>query len=345
MDADPAGARVDALDDDLARVEADERADDLVVRVVRGRDADGRADGEPRAGIDAARGERGAPRREQDRLGARHLLVGAVPERLDALVPDVDAPVALEMRRDGRRAAHEPDRLHRREVGDRRQGTEEERPLVAEEMLEPAEVVVEVRRLVVQRRAPKRGRHRRAIGAERLHRLGRDAGEDVRDARRLHREGHRGPEQRLVGPLADDRGEAVRRLGIERRLGHEPVDDAAHQRRVAVHVGADLHERRAPVAARQGDDVGLGQHVRHRHRAPVHPLHAEDEAHLLRERRGRVVMEDRRVHRGRHRPAARVASCGRRVAKTRPSVSPRSRTSAPASAPLSRSSRCRRGRW
>ena len=72
--------------------------------------------------------------------------------------------------------------------------------------------------------------------------------------------------------------------------------------------------------------------------------HAEDQPDLLRERRAGVVMQDDFVH-GVGCPAAMLASCDRRAAKTSRSVSPRSRTSAPARAPLSRSTRCRRGRW
>ena len=200
------------------------------------------------------------------------------------------------MRRDRRRAAHEPDRLRRREVGDRGQRAEQERPVVGEQVLEPAEVVVEVRRLVVQRRAPEGRRHRRAVGAEGLHRFGRHAGEDVGDARRLHRERHRGPEERLVGPLGDDRRQAMGGFGIERRLGNEPVDHPAHQRRVAVDVGADLHERACAGSRRSGRRRRAWAGGRHRHRAPAHLLHAEDEAHLLRERRGRVVMQNELVH-------------------------------------------------
>ena len=55
---DGAGALVDALDDDLPGVEADQPARDLVVRIVRRRDADRRAGGDSGAGIDGARRER-----------------------------------------------------------------------------------------------------------------------------------------------------------------------------------------------------------------------------------------------------------------------------------------------
>ena len=234
---------------------------------------------------------------QRDRVGALHRRRFAVAERRHAREPGADGRVGVEHRRARRGAAHEPDRLRRREVGDRRSAAEQEAPAVGEHRLDPPQVRGERGGAVVRRRAPQRRRHRRAIRAERLQVLGRRAGEDVRRAD-LHRVGDGRPEERRVGPLGDGLGQAGALARVERRLRREAIDDAAHQERVAVDVGADLHERRAPVAAGQRDDVGLGHDPRHRHRAPRQPLHAEDEAHLLGERRRAVVMEDEIAHAG-----------------------------------------------
>jgi hypothetical protein len=80
-------------------------------------------------------------------------------------------------------------------------------------------------------------------------------------ARRLRRVGNRGPEEGRVGPLGDDLGNARDRRRIERRLGRHPVEDPAHERGIAIDIGADLHERRSPVAARERDTSGLGNMV------------------------------------------------------------------------------------
>ena len=166
-----------------------------------------------------------------------------------------------EQRRDRRRAAHEPDRLRRREVGDRRGARRAGRRRPSpEHRLEPA-------------RGSSRARRRhRAIGARRIvgfiaarsapnafRYSARRAGEEVRRAGRLHRVRHRASRTALESAHCATISASPRALGrIERRLRREAVDDAAHQRRVAIDVGADLHERRAPVAAGERDDVGLG---------------------------------------------------------------------------------------
>ena len=107
--------------------------------------------------------------------------------------------------------------------------------------------------------APHRRRHRRAVGAERLHVLGRRAGEQCGRAGRLHGVRHGGPEQRRVGPLRRrSRARPPGRAGYSGGSGASRSMTRHISARVAVDVGADLHERRAPVAAGQRDDVGLG---------------------------------------------------------------------------------------
>ena len=177
------------------------------------------------------------------------------------------APIArygVEHRRARRGAPHEPDRLRRREVGDRRSAAEQE---AAGRRRASPRAAADTRRARQRRRASGARRSDGFIAARsapnafrsravRRRRCSRRAG--------LHRVGNGRPEERRVGPLGDGLGQARALARVERRLRREAVDDAAHQERVAVDVGADLHERRSPVAAGQGDDVGLG----HDHSAP-----------------------------------------------------------------------------
>jgi hypothetical protein len=151
-------------------------------------------------------------------------------------------------------------------------------------------VLGELRGGIGWRRAPHPGGHRGAIGGERLEHVGRGLAEHVGNPCRLHRVRDRDPEQRAVGPLREDvlQGRGCR---IQRRVGVQAIDHAAHQRGIAVDVRADLEERRAPVAAGQRDDVGLGQHDRHLDRPPRESLPAEHQADLLGERRAIEVVE------------------------------------------------------
>ena len=92
--------------------------------------------------------------------------------------------------------------------------------------------------------------------------------------------------------LRDDLCNTGHFIRVQRRLGLHAVEHAAHQRGVAIDVGADLHDGCAAVTAGQRHQIGLGQDHRNVDRAPDHVFETEDEAQLLGERRGGVVVQD-----------------------------------------------------
>jgi hypothetical protein len=69
-----------------------------------------------------------------------------------------------------------------------------------------------------------------------------------------------------------------------------------HELRVAVDIGADLQHRRLAIATGQRHQVGLGHDVGNHDRFPRRFLDAEGDAHLLGERRVRIMMQDEVGH-------------------------------------------------
>ena len=140
-------------------------------------------------------------------------------------------------------------------------------------------------RLHVERRAT----HLRAILDEILRHL---------VAKRAEHEIDRVLKEHLVGPHRHRPRQAGMARRKEARLGISRLERARDHLRVAEDVGADLHHRRAAIAAGQRDQVRLRQDARDQHRAPGDALEAENEADLLGKRRSFEVMQDRLVGHG-----------------------------------------------
>ena len=98
--------------------------------------------------------------------------------------------------------------------------------------------------------------------------------------------------QRAVGPRAQPPGDAGRAWRKQGRRGKSAFDLADDDLRVAEHVGADLHHRRATVAAGQRHQIGLRHDLRNANASPRDPLVAEDHADFLGERGPVEMMED-----------------------------------------------------
>ena len=200
--------------------------------------------------------------------------------------------IAVEDLRQFRRAMHVPQAMRDGEVGDAGGAAHEELAAVGQVRFQPAEVGVQADGGIGRCLPHHVRREGRAIGGEGFQHFGRRIGEDRGDAGRLHGVRNDRPEEDGVGPLREHLRGAGDLLRIQRRLGVALIDQARHQRGVAIDVGADLQERRLAVAAGQRDHVGLGHDHRHGDRAPCEALVAEDQPYLLRERRGRVVMKN-----------------------------------------------------
>jgi hypothetical protein len=102
----------------------------------------------------------------------------------------------------------------------------------------------------------------------------------------------RGREDCLVRPPGERQDDTFAAIWIEARLGMQTLDLSQDKLRVAVDVSADLHDRRAPVAARERKQVRLGQGGRDRDGAPGEALQSEGEPDAFGERRGRIVVQD-----------------------------------------------------
>ena len=141
--------------------------------------------------------------------------------------------------------------------------------------------------------------HRGAVLLEILRHQVADLAEDDRD-RRL--------EDLPVGPEADGVGRAAV-LRRQARRREAPLQLAQDDLRIAEHVGADLHHRNLAIAAGQRDKIGFGHDHRLHHRAPRQFLDAERDAHLLRERRIGIIVEDDLVGHGLSSARSRTGYC------------------------------------
>src|SRR5205814_5827872 len=148
-----AGALVVPLDRDLVVGEPDQAACHRVLRVVGGGHRHLVAAGEALRLVEAdGRGARAGPC-NADRVAAAHRLVRAVPEALHALIPVREPRERRKDVGDRRHAADVPDRMGDRKVGDRGGVAAQKAPAVAEVLLEPAQVAVQLGLGVCRRRA------------------------------------------------------------------------------------------------------------------------------------------------------------------------------------------------
>jgi hypothetical protein len=89
---------------------------------------------------------------------------------------------------------------------------------------------------------------------------------------------------------------AARAFGVQRGRGCALFEHVGNQGGVAVDVGADLQDRRFPVAARERGEQRLGHDHGDEHAAPGQALVAQDQPDLLGKGRVRVVVEDELGH-------------------------------------------------
>ena len=209
-----AGARIDASDHDLVAVEPDERAGDLVVRVVGG------GDGDRVAGREALPGATAVVARARSRaLRSRSLL----PLPSGSASPWPNAATRSNQRAasgtatssaaiGGARRMNQIDCAAEKSAIEARAPSRNGRPSPSMR-LDPRQVGRE-------RGAGIGGGARRIVGfiaarsaPKRFQEFGRRAGEEVRRAGGLQRVRHRGPEQRRVGPLRDDLGQPALSAG------------------------------------------------------------------------------------------------------------------------------------
>ena len=120
------------------------------------------------------------------------------------------------------------------------------------------------------------------------HDLGRTAG--------LKIEGHDRAEGQAVSPLRHDARQAFVLGGVQSGLRLNVLQHIANQGGVAINVGADLQNRRAPVAARERHHIGLGHHHRDDHAFPSQLFVAQYKTYFLGERRGGIVMKNQVAH-------------------------------------------------
>ena len=85
-------------------------------------------------------------------------------------------------------------------------------------------------------------------------------------------------------------------LGVQNRARRTLLEHIGDQRRIAKNVRADLQHRRLAVAAGERGQVGFRHDVGDVNRRPVQPLESQDQAHFLRERRHRIMVQDELLH-------------------------------------------------
>ena len=122
--------------------------------------------------------------------------------------------------------------------------------------------------------------------------LGRQLGEQRGHALGLHVVGHGRPEQGAVGPLGKHAGDALQVRWIEHGFGLLVLQHLTNQAGVAVNVGADLQDGRAPVTTRERHHIGLGHDAGDDDRLPGQLLEAQHKANLFGKRRRGVVVQD-----------------------------------------------------
>jgi hypothetical protein len=76
------------------------------------------------------------------------------------------------------------------------------------------------------------------------------------------------------------------------------LQQVANERRIAINIRADLQHRRAPVAAGERHQLGLGHGARDDDRLPSLFFVAENQADFFGKRRAGVMMKDQIGHGG-----------------------------------------------
>jgi hypothetical protein len=234
-------------------------------------------------------------RRDRQGILRRHRLAASVAERRHALHPGQRArqggqfcgAVDLERRQEPQAVVHREVRLAGR-VG------QQERPAVVQHLLDDRQLGAQLRKAATGH-APQPLVRRRRLAAQRgtvhvqllIHGVGIGAAGEP----------HCRPEQVALRPGLD-RGrkrEQLRRHQRRRRLA--PIQLARDAAGVAPDIGARLHHRDVAIAARERQQLRLGQVGRLRHRPPGQALQPEREADLFGEGREIVVVQDQFGHR------------------------------------------------
>ncbi len=198
----------------------------------------------------------------------------------------------------GHRRVHhpaEPQRVVGRKVGHAWRITQQKR-LLFEHGRQAAQVAAVGRGGIARAQAGHVGAHGTAVGGKSLRRFGRLPGKHGRCTLGAEVVAHGGPEQGAVGPLRQHAGNAFLPRGEQRRPGLAVLQHIADQRGVAIDVGADLQKRRATVATRERQHIGLGHDARNDHALPGQLLVAQDQPHLFGERRSGVVVKNQIGH-------------------------------------------------
>jgi len=301
MHVDRAGTGVLPANGDHVFGQRQQYAGHRVLRVVGGRD------GDCVTGREAGAGQDGRVVRQRvvivgignGGFGRNHAEL-AVAVRLHARKPSLDQRIPVEQCRQRLRPADKPDTVKQREIGDRQFRPGHMLLAGGKLLLQPREGLVQHRRRLRQRHAQRVGvaAHGLAVGHEGLDLSRRQVRQHRLHAGRLHRVGHGGRKQRAVDPGSHDVRLRGLRHWIQRRIGRHAVQHRADQRRIAIDIGADLHDRRAAVTARERRDIGLGHDRRNFHRAPGQALGAQHEPDFLGKRRRCVLVKDEVGHLG-----------------------------------------------